>query len=345
MSNVYGFRQSYALASGVQARGQQQTQGLTPGQQTDDFDLTPRNGKKFVLGVWMKFKATLTATAAQTPVSGTDALDLFIGQGGGGYVYLSPAGGTASRAKSITRQFAEFIWAYCTDTAFSVAAAPTFTTSGTSTVTVSAFFPVGGEAAVWKCQLPAAITSVYAADVSISYTSITSYIVSTDFAGVVAYQEEFSASLGAGYQSILKYTPKQVAPDAVFMASETSSTITQISVTDINSTIIENSVDTDTLQSGAAAIAPIAGVTYTTSAGFVFPADRKQFLTFDVNFASATTHYIGYVQVAGGASTSDTATPQPTAASPAVQQTGKVTASGGVAAPAPGTQGPLLRAA
>jgi hypothetical protein len=345
MSNVYGFRQSYALCSGIQARGQQQTQGLTPGQQTDDFDLTPRNGKKNVLGAWIKFKATLTATGAMTPTTGTDALDLFIGQAGGGYVQLSPSGGTSSRAKSITRQMVEFIWAYCTDSTFTVAAAPTFTTSGTADVVVNVFFPVGGEAAIWKAQLCAAITGVYSSAVTISYTSITSYIVSSDFAGVVAYQEEFTASLGAAYQSILKYTPKQVAPDVVFMAGEDYTTITQLSVTDIDSTIIENSVDTDTLEAGAAAIAPIAGTTYTTSAGFVFPADRKTFLTFDVNFSSATTHYIGYLQVAGGASTSASATPMPTAASPAVNNVGAVTASGGVAAKVGGGAGPTLRAA
>lgn len=345
MSNVTGFRQSYYQTSGIQARGDQQTQGLTAGQQTMDFPLTPRNGKHNVLGVWIKFVGALTATGAATPTGGTNALDLFIGQAGGGYVQLSPQGGTASRAKSITRQFAEFIWAYCTDTAFTVAAAPTFASAGSKTVTVSAFFPVGGQAAVWKAQLAASITGVYSSGVTISYTSVTSYIVSSDFSGVVAYGEEFTPSLGAGYQSVNKYRPQSTAPDVVFMQGETSATITQLSVTDIDGVIIENTVDTDTLQLGAAAIAPIAGTTYTTSAGFVFPADRKQFSTFDVNFASATTHYIGFLQVAGGESTSATANPQPTAATPAVSQVGAVTASGGVAQKLGGGGGPTLRAA
>jgi|HubBroStandDraft_3_1064219.scaffolds.fasta_scaffold05003_3 hypothetical protein len=330
--SIQAYRDAYADITAAQQFGEQQTQGLSAGQDTQPFQLTPRSGKKAVLGVWMKFKGTLTATGPATPVAGSDALDLWINQAGGGFVSLAPAQGAMSRAVSKTRQMAEFIWAYCTNTSFSIAAAPTFASAGTAVVLVSAFFPVGGVAAVWKAKLAATITAVYASAVTIVYNSISSYIVSSNYTAVVAYNEEFTASLGAGYQSIAGFTPKSISPNAIFMTLETSTTITQVSITTIDSLVLVNSNDTDTLQRGADQIAPVAGVTYTTSAGFVICGNSKSFATFEVNFASATTHYIGYVQVFGGDKTAPEESPQATQSSPSVEQVGTVTASGQVAA-------------
>lgn len=329
---IHAFRDAFADIAGAQQYGEQQTQGLTGGQYTQPFSLTPRSGKKAVLGVWLKFKATLTATGAESPVAGSDALDLFLNQTGGAVVEVSPAQGTSSRAKSLTRQFAEFMWAWSTNTSFSVAAAPTFSSASTAVVTVNAFFPIGGPAAVIKVKLPASITAVYATGVTVVYNSITSYIVSSDYTAICAYNEEFTASLGSGYQSIANYTPKTVSPDAIFMEAETSTTITQVNITTIDSLVLVNTTDTDTLQAGAQQIAPIAGATYTTTAGFVIVGNRKSFATFEVNFASATTHYVGYAQISGGDSTPPNPSPQPTQATPAVSQVGQQTASGQVAA-------------
>ena len=324
-----GFRQAFSQAASGVSFKEQQTSGLSAGQYTQNFSLTPQNGKPNVLGVFLKMVGSLTATAAQTPVSGTDQLDLFIG--GGGTIEVAPAAGAQTRAKTITRQFAEFIWAVTTNWNFSVSAAPTFASAGSSTVTAYVFIPVGGQAAVVKVKLPGAITSVYAADVTISYTSVTTGIVSSDYSAVVAFNEELTASLGTSYQSLINYVPKDIAPDVVFLKGESSSTITQLSITTVDGMILVNTTDTDLLEFAAQSVAVSAGDTYTTTNGFVIMGDQKSFSTFQVTFASATTHYIGYLQVSGGAPTAPAPNPQPTQAPPAVQQTGAVTPGGGVA--------------
>ena len=94
-----------------------------------------------------------------------------------------------------------------------------------------------------------------------------------------------------------------------------------------------DSTDTDVLQAVTAVqFAPVAGATYTTTNGFVFVGDQKSFQKFQVTFSSATTHYIAYLQVAGGEDTLPNKTPQATSAPASVSQTGVMTASGGVAA-------------
>ncbi len=327
--SIAAFREAYAQSAANASFGEQQTSGLSAGQYTQYFNLTPRNGKPAVLGTILKFVGTLTATAAQTPVSGSDALDLFIG--GGGTLEIAPSSGAATRAKTLTRQFAEFIYAVATNTNFSIAACPTFASAGTSTVTTYVFVPVGGEAAVIKAKLAGNITGAYAADVTIAYTSVTTYIVSSTFSGVTAFNEELTASLGTSYQSLMNYIPKTVAPDYVFMKGESDTTITQVSVATMDGAILVNTTDTDVLELAANSVAVSAGTTYTTALGFVIAGDQKAFQTFQVTFASATTHNIGYVQFAGGPDVQPGPTPSPKDAPAAVNQTGKVTASGGVA--------------
>lgn len=332
------YRDAYTRDAGNISFGEQYSSAsLTAGQYTPWFNLTPKNGKPFVLGVIMKANLTLTATGASTPAAGSDVLDLLIAQAAGGEQDVAPSGGAASRSQSITRQFAEFLYAALTNTSFSIASCPTFASAGTSTVTVNWFVPVGGAAAAYRFKLASGITGVYSSGVTVAYNYITSEIVSSTFSGVVAFREEKTPSLGSGYQSIMTYLPKDVAPDAAFMDAETSSTITQIQVTTTAGGMIVNSADTDALQLGAAAFAPIAGTTYTTTAGFVLTLDGSTFTQFSVNFASATTHYIGFVQCQGGDTSLPNITPQPTQATPAVTKTGSVTAGGGVsAAPAAG---------
>ncbi len=333
------FREAYTRDGGNVSFGEQYTSAsLSAGQVTPWFNLTPKNGKPCVLGVIFKAIYVLTATAPETPVSGSDALDPILSGSNGAEVDIAPSAGAAGRAQSLTRAFAEFLYAALTNTSFSIAALPTFASAGTSTITVSWFVPVGGQAAAVRIKLPSSITASYAAGVTVSYTSITSEIVSTTFSGVCAFREEKTASLGSGYQSILAYVPKDVAPDAAFLAAESSTTITQVQIATTAGGMIVNSSDTDALQLGAAAFAPIAGATYTTTAGFVLTLDGSSFTQFSVNFASATTHYIGFVQVQGGSTTLENISPMATQATPAVTQTGSVTASGQVAAK-PGSTG------
>lgn len=333
------YRENYQLNAGNASFGEQQTNGLSAGQYTQYFSMTPRGGLPYVLGGFYKFVYVFTATGAETPVSGSDELDAILG--GGGSVEVAPAAGGAARGKSLTRQFAEFVWAVATNTSFSVAANPTFASASTSTVTVYLYVPIGGPAAVVKFKLPGAITQCYASGVTVAYTSVTSYIVSTSWSGVVAFNEEKTASLGSGLQSILNYLPQTIAPDGIFMQGESSTTITFASITTSSGFVLMNSTDTDVAEQGAAAIAPVAGATYTTTAGFVVAGNQQAFATFQVQFASATTHFIGYLQAVGGDETPNQS-PATTSQPAATSQTGTATATGQVAAKvsAGGSSGP-----
>jgi hypothetical protein len=328
--SLQAYRDEYARIAGSASYGEQQTNGLSAGQYTQYFSLTPKNGKANSFGVFVKFVGVLTASGAATPTAGTDNLDLYLG--GGGDIELSPAAGAAMRAQAITRQFMEFLWVASTNVNVSVAAAPTFASAGTSTVTTYLYVPCGGNAGVLKAKLAGNITGVYSSNVTIAYTSVTTYILSSNFAGVAAFKEELTASLGTQLQSVLNYVPQTVSPDAIFLKGETSATITFLSMATIDGLVFINSADTDVLQLGAQAFAPISGVTYTTSAGFVICGDQKAFSQIQMTFASATTHNIGYFQMAGGSDVVPSPSASPTAAPAAVNQTGTVTASGQVAA-------------
>jgi hypothetical protein len=333
--SLYGYRDEFARVAGNASFGEQQTNGLAAGAYTQYFSLTPRQGKASVLGVFVKFVGTATATGAKTPASGTDSLDLFIGggniTGGGGDIEIAPAAGGTIINQTLTRQFAEFIWVASTNVSVSVAAAPTFASAAASTVTTYVYIPIGKAAAVLRMKLAGAITGVYSTNVTMAYTSVTTYIVSSNYTATAAWKEELTASLGSGLQSVLNYVPQTVSPDAIFMYNESSSTITFASITTIDGQVLCNSADTDVLELAAASFAAISGATYTTTAGFVIAGDQKAFSIFQLQFASATTHYIGYFQIAGGADVAPTATASPTSAPASANQTGQVTASGGVA--------------
>ncbi len=330
--SIQAFRDAYSRDAGNIDFGEMHAAGdLAAGQVTPWYNLTPKKGPN-VLGTIVKCIYVLTATGAEAPVAGSDALDPILNGSDGGQLDMGASPGTAGRSQALTRPFVEFVYAAVTNTAFTIAALPTFSGAGAATVTVSFFVPLGGTAGAFRVRLPAAITHSYAAGVTVAYTSITTQIVSTTFTGVVAFRQEKTPSLGAGMQSILTYLPKDIAPDAGFMDGESSATITQVLATNIDMTQALASTDTDALQLGAAAFAPISGATYTTTAGFVMTLSQKTFATFQMQFASATTHYIGFLECTGGETAIPNLSPQPTQATPAVSQVGSVTASGNVAA-------------
>lgn len=338
------FRDAYTRDGGNIDFGEMHASGdLAAGSPTPWYNLTPRKGKTNVLGVIFKCIYVLTATTPAAPQAGTDALDPILN---GGQIDIGGTPGAAGRSQSLTRQFVEFLYAALTNTSFSIAALPTFASAGTSTVTVSFFVGVGGPAAAARIRLPSAILGAstfppfpYASGVTVSYTSITSQIVSTTFTGVCAFREEKSASLGSGMQSYLQYIPKDVAPDAAFLPNETSSTITQVLITDDSGFTELQSTDTDALQIGAAGFAPISGATYTTTAGFVMTLDGRAFSSFQLNFASAAVHWSGFVQVKGGETALPNINPSQTAAPAAVNNVGTVTAGGQVASAQAGKAG------
>ena len=324
--SVIGYRQNFQVLDSASASfSESQTSGLVAGQYTQPFSVTPFL-KPYSLGVWMQFVGALTASAAEAPTSGTDSLDLFFNE-----LEVSPSVGGETRSVALTRQFAEFAWVFCTDVNPNVAAAPTFTTSGTATVTTYLYVPLGGNAASVKVKLQGVATAVYAANVTYTFTSVTTYVISSNWSGIVAFQEQNTASLGSSLQSMLNYVQGAVAPDAIFLKGETSTTITQVTLITVAGIVLAQTTATAINQLGAAAICNVAGSTYTTSAGFVLTGNGQAFRTFQLAFSSATTHFIGYVQCAGGEDTLVGMSPGPTAAPPAVQNTGTVTPSGGVA--------------
>ena len=340
--SIQGFRDAYTRDSGNIDFGEMHTGGeLAAGQVTPWYSLAPKKGPN-CLGSIVKCIYVLTATAPEIPVSGSDVLDPILSGTDGAQLDMGSSPGAAGRSQSLTRPFLEFVYAAVTNTAFTIAALPTFASAGTATVTVSFFVPLGGTAGSMRIRLPATIAHSYTTGVTVAYTSITTQIVSTTYTGIVAFRQEKSASLGTGLQSYIQYLPKDIAPDVAFMDGETSTSITQVIIQNIDGTQGLISSDTDALEIGAASFAPISGATYTTTAGFVMTLSQKQFSSFQLQFASATTHYIGFLQVAGGDSAIENLNPQPTQATPAVQHQGSVTASGQVASTS-GGQHPVLK--
>jgi hypothetical protein len=332
--SLEGFRQAYVLNAGTATFGEQVTTGISAGTPTPWFAIKPMGGKSAAIGAFFNFVGVATASGPATPVAGSDQLDPFIG--GGGQVIVGVAAGGVQRGQTKTRQFAEFVYAVVTNYPFSIAANTTFASAGTSNYSVTLFVPTGGVTAI-QFMIPSGVTASWASAVTFAYTSITSYIVSADWSGAVAFNEEKTASLGSGLQTITNYVPQTISPDAVFMQGESSATITQVYIQTVNGFALITSTATAVLQAGAGGIAAVAGTTYTTTAGFVIAGNQQAFQIFQVTFASATTHFIGYVQIAGGADTAPSVSPAPTAGPPAVKQSGTVTAAGQVAyAGAPG---------
>jgi len=337
--SLEGFQEFFRRDAGQTSFVHKQTSGLAAGTYTDDVALLPFNGKKSVLGCVVKVVYVLTSTnvGSYAPIAGTDVLDPILSNGGS--VEIAPTSGAMPRAKTLTRKFLEFIWAVTTNTSFTVAALPTFASASSITETVSFFVPVGGPAANIRILLAGSLAASYTTGVTISFTSVETQVISSNFTGIAAFNETLTASLGSGLQDVLAYAPKNVAPDVVFLQGESSTTITQCYITEANGYIMVQSTSTDAMQSvGSAQVAPIAGATYTTAAGFVIPANGKVFSTFQVTFNSATTHNIGFLAVQGGETTAPNSTPQPTAAPNAAEQIG-MPGPGGTVQSAKGSRG------
>lgn len=337
--SLQGFQEFFRRDAGQTSFVHKQTSGLTAATYTDDVGLLPLNGKKSVLGCVVKVVYVLTSTnvGSYAPIAGTDVLDPILSNGGS--VEIAPTSGAMPRAKTLTRKFLEFIWAVTTNTSFSVAALPTFASASAITETVSFFVPVGGPAANIRILLAGSLAASYTTGVTISFTSVETQVISSNFTGVAAFNETLTASLGSGLQDVLTYAPKNIAPDVVFMQGESSTTITQCYITEQSGYIMIQSTSTDALQTiGGAQIAPIAGATFTTTAGFVIPANGKVFSTFQVTFLNATTHNIGFLAVQGGEVSAPNSQPQSTAAPNAADMVGQP-GPGGTVQSAKGSQG------
>lgn len=337
--SLQGFQEFFRRDAGQTSFVHKQTSGLTAATYTDDVGLLPLNGKKSVLGCVVKVVYVLTSTnvGSYAPIAGTDVLDPILSNGGS--VEIAPTSGAMPRAKTLTRKFLEFIWAVTTNTSFSVAALPTFASASAITETVSFFVPVGGPAANIRILLAGSLAASYTTGVTISFTSVETQVISSNFTGVAAFNETLTASLGSGLQDVLTYAPKNIAPDVVFMQGESSTTITQCYITEQSGYIMIQSTSTDALQTiGGAQIAPIAGATFTTTAGFVIPSNGKVFSTFQVTFLNATTHNIGFLAVQGGEVSAPNSQPQSTAAPNAADMVGQP-GPGGTVQSAKGSQG------
>jgi hypothetical protein len=330
MSGLTGFRQAFQFIDGASASdGPNLTNAITAGNRTAPFGMVPLN-KTRVLGAWFRFIATTTATAAATPVSGSDALDLFLS--GGADIEISAETNGPLKSQILGRKTAEFMWAVCTDVNPNVAAATTFTTSGTSTETIYLFLPLGQAACSVKFLMPGNISAAYSANVTISYTSIYSYIISTDWAGEVVYNEQETASIGTTNVDMTPYVPKTVKPDAIFLSGESTTTVTSLTMITVGGTTWLQTTVTTVSQFAAAAIANVAGATYTTNNGFVIYGGGFAFQTFQMTFSSATTHFIAYLQISGGEPVATQASGSPTPAPPATSLQGTQTPAGQVKA-------------
>lgn len=329
-SGLTGFRDSFQFVDGASVSdGPNLTNAITAGKYTAPFGIVPFL-KPRVLGTWVEFNATLTATGPESPVAGSDQLDLFLS--GGGDIEVSAETNGPLQSQIITRKGAEFVWAVATDVNPNVAANPTFASASTASVTTYLFIPLGQPASSIKFKMPGNITAAYASGVTISYTSIYTYVVSTEWTGTVVFNEQETASLGTTSVDMTPYVPKTVAPDFVFMAGESSTTITAQTLITVDGQVLSQTTATTVAQFAAAAAANVAGATYTTDNGYIFYGNGKAFRTFQLTFSSGTTHYILYLQVAGGEPTANQGSPAPTPAEPAVALQGQVTPSGQVRA-------------
>ncbi len=328
MSGLTGFRESFQFVDGASASdGPNLTNAITAAKYTAPFGITPFL-KSRVLGAWFEFNATLTATAAESPVTGSDLLDLFLG--GGGQIIVSAETNGPIQSQVINRATAEFNWAVCTDVNPNVGSNPTFASAGAANVTAYLFLPLGQNASSVKFLMPGSIANAYAANVTVAYTSIYSYVISTDWTGTVVYNEQETASLGTKSVDMTPYVPKTVKPDAIFLKGESSTTITAATLITVNNAVLTQTSATNIGQFAAAAIANVAGPTYTTDNGFVLYGNGYAYKTFQLTFSTATTHYISYLEVSGGEPTATQGSGSPTPAEPATSMQGQVTPSGEV---------------
>jgi hypothetical protein len=320
-TTIKAFRDEFGQQAAKPVFRGQQTTGLSFGQYTQWFDLTPIT-KPYTLAGYFKFNWSDTGT--MTTVSGADQLDAVIQQ-----VEVAPSSGMAPRSKSITRKGMEDIEQVTFDTNYSYPRTAVSTTTGTFTPFL--YVPIGGEAAAVRFLLAASTAAFSGGTVTIN--SVTAYSVEGDSSTVVSFNEQNTPSLGSSLQDMSPYISKNITPDMIILEGETTSTVTQVFMAGQNNQIIIAATDIDAASNGAIALSPITG---SAKNGLGLATQQVYPSIFQVNFTSATTHDVLEIQWAGGTSNVPQ-TPQVTPAPPATGQVGVVNAAG---RPVPASGGP-----
>ena len=312
-TDIEAYRTEFARQAGKPVFIEQQTSGLTAGQYSQWFDLTPLT-KKNVLAAKVKFSYTVSGTPAV--VAGADILDVLLGQ-----VQVAASSRTAPRTQTITRKFSEDVEQAALDTNYGYPRAAPSATAGT--YTASFYVPIGGPAASLRILLASA-TNAYSAG-TVVINNITVYVVEGDAEQVFAYKENNTPSLGTSLQSLARYLPDDIAPDIVIMEGDAASNITQIYAVDANGRILVTSTDLDVVTDGALALTPRTGKLGSGSVAFL--AQKAVLRIFQVAFAAAGTHDIGVLEISGPSSVAPN-TAQTTVGTPATKDVGVPNAAG-----------------
>ena len=313
MSTTIGaFRDEFRQQAAKPVFRGQQTTGLSFGQYTAWFDLTPITKPNTLAGY---FKFNWSDTGSMTTVSGADQLDAVIQQ-----VEVGPSSGMAYRSKAITRKGMEDIEQTTFDVNYSYPRTAVSTTTGTFTPFL--YVPIGGPAASVRFLLASSTAAFSAGTVTIN--SVTAYSIEGENSSVVSFNEQNTPSLGSSIQDMTPYISKTIAPDLIILEGETTATVTQVFAADQQNSIIIAATDIDAAANGAIAWSPITGA---PKNGLGLVAQQAVPSIFQVNFTSATTHDVLEIQIAGGTS-NQAQSAQVTPAPPASQNVGVPNAAG-----------------
>lgn len=312
-TDLEAYRAEFARQAGKPIFIEQQTSGLSAGQYSQWFDLTPIT-KKNVLAAKVKF--TYTLSGSPVVVSNTDILDVLLGQ-----VQVAASARTAPRSQTITRKFMEDIEQAVFDTNYSYPRAAPSATTGT--YSASFYVPIGGPAAALRLLLASA-TNAYSAG-TVVIDSVTVYVIEGDGEQVFAFKENNTPSLGTSLQSLARYLPDDIAADLVIMEGDASSDISQIYVVDQTGRVIVTSTDLDVVTDGALALTPRTGALGSGSTAFL--AQKSVFRIFQMAFAASGVHDIGVLEVSGPAQAPQNS-PQTTPSEPATKDVGVPNAAG-----------------
>lgn len=311
-TTIQAYRDEFRQQAAKPVFKSQQTTGLSFGQYTQWFDLTPTT-KPYTLAGYFKFNWSDTGT--MTTVSGADQLDAVIQQ-----VEVAPSSGMGPRSKAITRKGMEDIEQACFDVSYGYPR--TAVATGTNTFTPFLYVPIGGEAAAVRFLLASSTAAFSGGTVTIN--SVTAYAIEGDNPAVVSFNEQNTPSLGSSIQDMSPYISKTISPDLIILEGETTATTTQIFLSGANNKIIVAATDIDAAANGAIAWSPITGA---PKNGLAIATQQIYPTIFQVNFTSATTHDVLEIQVKGPTDN----TPQhaePTPAPPASANTGVVNVAG-----------------
>jgi hypothetical protein len=311
-TTIKAFRDEFGQQAAKPVFKSQQTTGLSFGQYTQWFDMTPTT-KPYTLAGYFKFNWNVSGTI--TTVAGTDVLDAVIQQ-----VEVAPSSGMAPRSKSITRKGMEDIEQVTFDTSYGYPRTATPTT--TTTVTPFLYVPIGGEAAAVRFLLASSTAAFSSGTVSIN--SVTAYAVEGDNGTVVSFNEQNTPSLGSSLQDMSPYISKNITPDLIILEGETTSTVSQVFMAGQDNRIIIAATDIDAASNGAIALSPITGA---AKNGLGLASQQVYPNIFQVNFTTATTHDVLEIQWAGSTQ-NEPQHPQTTPAPPASQNTGTTNAAG-----------------